>query len=74
MKPFVPNNVKKKVRLFLRSERGQVSKEGLLTLGAFLGSAALAGILAAKAAQGATTITFDKTGDGAIVRIRGSYS
>lgn len=40
--------VKKKVSAFIRSEEGRISKQSLMAVGAFLGGAALAGVLAAK--------------------------
>ena len=71
---IVPNEVKKKVSTFIRSEQGQVSKHSLVTLGAFLGSAALGAILAAKTASaGSVSISVNTDSGGKIVSIRGSY-
>ena len=72
---IVPNAVKEKVRTFIKSERGRVSKSSMVQLGAFLGSAALGAILAAKNAQaGSVSINVEYGSDGTITRIRGTYS
>lgn len=72
---IVPNEVKEKVSTFIRSERGQVSKHSLMTLGAFLGSAALGAILAAKTVRaGMVTITLNTEPGGKVTSISGSYS
>lgn len=72
---IVPNEVKQKVRTFIKSERGQVSKHSLVTLGAFLGTAALGAIIAAKTIKaGTVTVTLDTDDSGKVVRVVGSYS
>ncbi len=72
---IVPNEVKRKVSTFIRSEQGQVSKHSLVTLGAFLGSAALGAILAAKTVSGGSvSISVNTDSGGKIVSIRGSYA
>lgn len=40
--------IKKKVSTYIRSEEGRISKQSLVSIGALLGGAAIAGILAAK--------------------------
>lgn len=74
---IVPNAVKEKIRAFVKSERGQVSRTSVLTLSAFLGSAAIAGIIAAKTIQASSVsvnlITNPGQG-GTVVRIRGTYA
>lgn len=71
---IIPNAVRRKVRAFVTSEQGQVSKQSVVTLGAFLGSAALGAIIAAKSAEGAAVkIEFDTDAQGKIIRIRGTY-
>ena len=72
---IVPNKVKQKIRTFIVSERGQVSKHSLITLGAFLGTAALGAIIAAKTIKaGTVTVNLDTTGQGKVVTVRGTYS
>lgn len=72
---IVPNGVKRKVRTFIASERGQVSKHSLVTLGAFLGTAALGAIIAAKTIKaGTVSVSLDTTGQGKVVTVRGTYS
>ncbi len=76
-KKIVPNEVKQKVRAFITSEKGKVSKQSLVSLGAFLGSAAVGGIIAAKSVQ-AGSVSISMTANpgnetGEIMRIVGSY-
>jgi hypothetical protein len=40
--------VKKKLSAFISSEQGSVSKQSLLTIGTFVGTAAIAGVMAAR--------------------------
>ncbi|MFH1641597.1 MAG: hypothetical protein ABIC04_01725 [Nanoarchaeota archaeon] len=47
MKIKIPK-IKKKISNYLLSEEGKISKQALLTMGAFLGGAALGGILSSQ--------------------------
>ena len=42
--------VKKRIATYIRSEEGKISKQSLISVGAFMGGAAIASILAAKEA------------------------
>ncbi len=70
---IIPNEVRQKVGAFIAGERGQVSKQSLLSLGAFLGSAAIGGILASSEVK-AGQVRIDVTAQGGhITSIRGVY-
>jgi len=43
--------IKKKISAYVLGEEGKISKQSIITLGAFLGAAALGGVLTAKDAK-----------------------
>jgi len=44
--------IKKKISAYVLGEEGKISKQSIMTLGAFLGAAALGGILSSKEVKG----------------------
>ncbi len=51
---------------YIMSEEGKISKQALITLGAFLGGAALAAFFEAGSAEGARPVCFSELGDSCI--------
>lgn len=50
-------SLKKKISSYLKSEKGKISKQSMLTVGSVIGTAAIVGALGAKDASAETTIT-----------------
>ncbi len=63
--------IKEKLGLFLKRENGRISKKSVLTVGAIVGTAAVASIVASKSAKGLTAWLDPE--EGRPVTIHGTY-
>ncbi|MFH1399775.1 MAG: hypothetical protein ABIG95_06740 [Candidatus Woesearchaeota archaeon] len=64
---------RKRVRDFVKTEEGEISKRSILTLGSIVGTAAVATVLTSKGAE-ATINAWLSPSEGPVVTIHGSYS
>ncbi|MFH1849272.1 MAG: hypothetical protein ABH879_03735 [archaeon] len=57
--------IKKKLAAYVKSEKGKISKQSMVTVGAFIGTAAVAAALASKSVK-AGVVTVAKSGNTAV--------
>ena len=72
-KPLLPK-IKKKISSFVMEEEGKISKQSLFTLGAFIGSAAIAAVLASKKVDATSTITLGSSATDTQVTVTAAHT
>jgi len=65
--------IRHKVNEFLKQEEGRISKHSVLTMGAMVGTAAVASVVVTKSAEAAVSAWLDPI-DGSTVTLHGQYS